>query len=126
MNTLPKNLQRQRGVGFVMLIFIVAVCGEVLFLVLKLFPVYSQYFNVKTVIAGMANSEEVRSGTVNEIRRSFERRASIAYVDIITAEDLEITKEGGETVVTAAWQQKVPLFSGYALLIDLSATTANK
>ena len=120
------NLQRQRGMGFVMLIFVLAVCAVVLFLGLKLFPVYSQLFNVKTVMKAMANSEEVRTGTVSDIRKSFDRRATIGYVEIITSEDLEITKEGGETVVTAAWQPKIPLFTGYTLLIDMSVSTADK
>lgn len=119
----PKS---QRGVGFFMLVFIFAVCAVVVLLGLKLFPVYSQYFNVRSVISAMANSEEVKSGTVAEIRNSFGRRASIAYIEVITGDDLEITKEGGETVVVAAWQQRVPLFTGYTLLIDLSASTADK
>ena len=126
MKTPQTNLQRQRGMGFIMLIFILAVCAVVLMLGLKLFPVYSQFFNVKSVIKAMANSEEVRTGTVADIRKSFYRRATIGYVEVITADDLEITKEGGETVVIAAWQQKVPLFNGYTLLIDLSASTADK
>ena len=119
-----RSPNRQRGIGFIMLIFIFAVCGVVVLLGLKLFPVYSQYFNVRGVISAMATSEEVRSGTVAEIRKSFDRRATIAYVEVISGDDLEITKEAGETVVTAAWQQKVPLFTGYTLLIDLSASTA--
>lgn len=126
MKTPQKNLHRQRGIGFVMLIFVFAVCAVVLLLGMKLFPVYSQLFNIKSVFKAMAASEEVKSGTVAEIRKSFERRASIAYVDAISSEDLEITKDGGETVVTAAWQQKIPLFTGYTLLIDLSVSTADK
>ena len=121
-----KNLHRQRGMGFVMLIFIFAVCGAVLLLGLKIFPVYSQLFNVKSVMKAMAASEEVKTGTVAEIRKSFQRRASIAYVEAITSDDLEITKDGGETIVTAAWQEKIPLFTGYTLVIDLSASTADK
>ena len=119
-----RSPNRQRGIGFIMLIFIFAVCGVVVLLGLKLFPVYSQYFNVRGVISSMATSEEVRSGTVAEIRKSFDPRATIAYVEVISGDDLEITKEAGETVVTAAWQQKVPLFTGYTLLIELSASTA--
>lgn len=126
MKTLPGNLNRQRGMGFFMLVFVFAVCAVVVLLGLKLFPVYSQFFNVKTIIKAMATSEEVRSGTVAEIRKSFDRRATIGYVEVITADDLEITKEGGETVVTAAWQQKIPLFTGYTLVIDLSTSTADK
>ena len=126
MNTLRKNPQRQRGMGFVMLIFVLAVCAFVLLMGLKLFPVYSQFFNIKSVFKGMAASEEVRSGTVTEIRKSFDRRATIGYVEDITADDLEITKDGGETIVSAAWQKKIPLFTGYTLLVDLSVSTADK
>ena len=61
--------------GFIMLIFVLAVCAVVLMLGLKLFPVYSQLFNVKTVMKALANSEEVKSGTVSDIRKSFDRRA---------------------------------------------------
>jgi hypothetical protein len=93
---------------------------------LKLFPVYSQLFNVKSVFKALAASEEVKTGTVADIRKSFEKRATIGYVEVITKEDLEITKEGGETVVTAAWQEKIPLFTGYTLLVDLSVSTADK
>ena len=126
MYTPQKNLNCQRGMSFFMLVFVMAVCAVVLLLGLKLFPVYSQYFNIKSVFKGMATSEEVRSGTVAEIRKSFDRRATIGYVEDISADDLEITKEGGETVVTAAWQKKIPLFTGYTLLVDLSVSTADK
>lgn len=126
MYTPQKNLKRQHGMSFFMLVFVMAVCAVVLLLGLKLFPVYSQYFNIKSVFKGMAASEEVRSGTVAEIRKSFDRRATIGYVEDITADDLEITKEGGETVVTAAWQKKIPLLTGYTLLVDLSVSTADK
>ena len=126
MKTPQTNLHGQRGMGFIMLIFVLAVCAVVLMLGLKLFPVYSQLFNVKTVMKALANSEEVKSGTVADIRKSFDRRATIGYVEVITSEDLEITKEGGETIVTATWQQKLPLFTGYTLVIDLSVSTADK
>ena len=81
---------------------------------------------MKKIIASMAYGEEVKSGTVAEIRRSFDRRATIDYQKSVTAEDLEITKEGNETVVTAAWQQKIPLFTGYTLIVDFSASTTDK
>ncbi|MBL0124983.1 MAG: DUF4845 domain-containing protein [Betaproteobacteria bacterium] len=126
MKSPQRNLHNQQGMGFIMLIFVFAVCAVVLMLGLKLFPVYSQLFNVKSVFKAMAASEEVKTGTVADIRKSFEKRATIGYVEVITKEDLEITKEGGETVVTAAWQEKIPLFTGYTLVVDLSVSTADK
>ena len=126
MNILNKAKQHQHGIGFIGLIFIFAVCGVVLLLGLKLVPVYLEYFSIKKVIGAMAISEEVKSGTVSDIRKSFGRRSSIDNINAIQPEDLEITKDGGETVVTAVWQHKVALFTGYTLLVDFSVSTADK
>jgi len=123
---LRSGRNRQRGIGFIGIIFIFVVVGAVTLLGLKLVPAYLEYMSIKKVISTMASTEEVRAGTVTEIRKSFDRRASIDNINVITGQDLEISKEGGETVVQAIYQQKVVLFTGYTLLIDFAASTADK
>ena len=115
--------RRQRGVGFIGLIFIFAVVGVVLLISLKLVPVYLEMFSIKKVIASLAQSEEVKSGTVSDIRKSFDRRAVIDNIQAVSSADLEITKDAGETVVVATWQHRVVLFTGYTLLVDFSVST---
>lgn len=121
-----RSSYRQRGIGFIGLIAIFAVCAMIVLLGLKLVPAYIDYFTVKKILASMSTGEEVRTGTVSDIRKSFDRRATIDYQSSVTQEDLEISKEGGETVVTAAWTKRIPLFTGYTLLVDFSASTADK
>ncbi|MCY7389134.1 MAG: DUF4845 domain-containing protein [Burkholderiales bacterium] len=123
MKILTRSLRQQRGIGFIGLVFIFAVAAVILLLGLKLVPVYLELFSVKKVMAAMAQGEEVRSGTVTDIRKSFDRRAVIDNIQAVTAADLEITKDGGETVVVATWQHKVALFTGYTLLVDFSVST---
>ena len=118
-----KSLRHQRGVSFIALIFVFAVAAVVLLLGLKLVPVYLELFSVKKIMASMAQGEEVKSGTVTDIRKSFDRRAVIDNVQAVTGADLEITKDAGETVVVAAWQHRVALFTGYTLLVDFSVST---
>ena len=121
---IPKrSLRQQEGMGFIGLIFIFAVAAVVLLLGLKLVPVYLELFSVKKVMAAMAQGEEVKSGTVTDIRKSFDRRAVIDNIQAVTAADLEITKDAGETVVVATWQHRVALFTGYTLLVDFSVST---
>jgi hypothetical protein len=40
------------------------------------------------------------------------------------AEALEVTKEGGETVITAVWSVKVPMIYNFSACLDFVATTA--
>lgn len=117
------SFRRQRGVGFIGLIFIFAVVGFVLLMGMKLVPVYLEMFSIKKVLASMAKSEEVKSGTVSDIRKSFDRRAVIDNIQAVSSGDLEITKDAGETVVVATWQHRVNLFTGYTLLVDFSVST---
>ena len=123
MKTLTRNFRRQRGIGFVSLIFVFAVCAVVLLLGMKLVPVYLELFSVKKVMAAMAQGEDVKSGTVTDIRKSFDRRAVIDNIQAVSGQDLEISKDAGETVVVATWQHRVALFTGYTLLVDFSVST---
>ena len=121
---IPINgLKRQQGIGFVGLIFIFAVAAVVLLLGLKLMPVYLEYFSVKKVVAAMAKGEDIKTGTVTDIRKSFTRRAVIDNIQAVTGDDLEITKDSGETVIVATWQHKVGLFTGFTLLVDFSVSS---
>ncbi|MFO0115600.1 MAG: DUF4845 domain-containing protein [Betaproteobacteria bacterium] len=116
---------KQRGVGFVTLCLYFVVAGVIILGGLKLIPHYIEYLSVKKVISAMARSEEVKSGTVAEIRNNFDRRRVIDNIVVLRGADLEIGKENNETVVSAVWQANVPLFPGYTLLIDFSASTAD-
>lgn len=115
---------RQRGVGFITLCLYFVVAGVILLGGLKMLPHYLEYFSIKKVIAAMASSEEVKTGTVAEIRASFDRRAVIDNIAAVKGLDLEISKENNETVVSAVWQPRIVLFPGHTLLIDFEASTA--
>lgn len=114
---------RQRGVSLVNLIVTLAVLGFLGVMASKLIPAYVEYFSVKKMFAAMEAAGDLK-GTVREIRTSFERRNNIEDVRDVHPEDLEITKEGGETVITATWSNKVPLVSNVSACLDFMVTTA--
>ncbi len=116
----------QRGAGMITVIMYFVVIGMVGLISLKLLPHYLEYFSVKKVIASMAVGEEVKSGTVADIRSSFDRRASIDNISAIKGADLDITKENNETIVVAAWQPRIALIPGYTLLVDFTVSSADK
>ncbi len=123
---LPTSPYRQRGmsfIGFVLIFALVALFGLVL---MRVFPAQMDAWAVKKILASMSVSEEVKSGTVKDIRDSFDRRAMVDNVNSIKGSDLEISKENNEVIVAAIWQQRVPLFANYTLLIDFNMSTSDK
>jgi hypothetical protein len=89
----------------------------------KLMPAYIEFFAVKKILAAMEQAGDLKN-PVREIRRSFDTRNAIEDVKSVKGEDLEITKEGGETVVSANWSVKVPLVNNIAACLDFAVTTA--
>ena len=116
-------MQKQRGVSLMGLIITLAVLGFLAVMAAKLLPAYIDYFSVKKMFATMEQAGDLKQG-VREIRRSFDTRNAIENVQAVKGDDLEITKEGGETVVTAAWSVKVPLVSNVSACLDFMVTTA--
>lgn len=120
------QLQAQRGVGMLALMFYLVVGAVVTLLCLKLIPFYIDYLSIKRVVAAMATGEDLKTASVLELRKSFDRRANIDNIQMLKGEDLDISKDNGETVISATWEQRVPLVKGFTLLVEFSVSTANK
>ena len=114
---------KQRGVSLTGLIITLAVLGFIAVMAAKLMPAYVEYFTVKKMFAAMEQAGDLK-GTVRDIRRSFDTRNAIEDVKSVKGEDLEITKEGGETVITATWSTKVSMVSNVSACLDFMVTTS--
>jgi len=113
----------QRGISLVGLIITLAVVGFIGVMAAKLIPAYVDYFAVRKMFAAMEAAGDLK-GNVRDIRHSFELRNNIESVNDVHPEDLEITKEGGETVMSVSWSKKVPLVSNISACLDFYVTTA--
>ena len=116
-------MQKQRGVSLMGLIITLAVLGFLAVMAAKLMPAYIDYFSVQKMFKTMEQAGDLKLG-VRDIRRAFDTRNAIENVQAVKGDDLEITKEGGETVVAANWSVKIPLVSNISACLDFSVTTA--
>ena len=116
-------MQKQRGITLSGTIITLAVLGFLAVMAAKLLPAYIDYFSVKKMFATMEQAGDLKL-SVREIRKSFDTRNTIEDVKAVKGDDLEIGKEGGETVVSANWSVKIPLVSNISACLDFSVTTA--
>jgi hypothetical protein len=114
---------KQRGVSFlvVFLIGVMIALGAVG--AMKILPAYSEFQTAKKAINGVASGEG-RTGNVSEVRKAFDRRANIDSISAITGGDLDVSKDGGEVVISFAYSKKIPLFANVSVCIDFAASTA--
>jgi Tfp pilus assembly protein PilE len=114
---------KQRGLSLLALVFGLVVAAVVALVGMKVFPAYSEFMQSKKAIGAVA-ANEARGGSVVEIRKAFDRYANIDNITTLAGTDLDISKDGGELVISFAYQKKIPLFYNVSLLIDFAASTA--
>ncbi len=117
-----RNLQRGLTLGgLIVWLFILAI---VALLGMKLVPAYMEYGTARNAIEAIAR--ERNASTPAEVRRAFESRAAIDDINTVKGSDLEITKEGGETVISFAYRKEVPLFANVGVYMDFAASSRGR
>jgi hypothetical protein len=114
--------ERQRGVslgGLLVVVFIVVIVGITS---LKVIPGYIEYGKAKAAIEAIAGDRS-KTGSVAEVRKAYDARATIDDISTPKAGDLEITKEGGNVVISFSYRKEFPLFSNVGMYVDFAASS---
>jgi hypothetical protein len=114
---------RQQGLSLMGLVFGAFILFFAAILGMKLLPPYLEYFSVKKALSGIDQQTRGRGASPAEVRRLFENRSAVDSIDSVKASDLEITKQGNDVVVSAAYRKEVPLFANLGVYIDFRASS---
>jgi hypothetical protein len=112
--------RKQLGVSLIGLIVVSAIIIAMLLVAMKLAPSYIEFFAIKKAVNAIA-SDKTASSSVAEVRKSFDKYATIDDISTIKGSDLEISKEGGSTVIRAQYRREIPLVANVGVYIDFVA-----
>lgn len=118
-------MRKQNGVGMFGMMFIILMIVFSAIVLMRVAPAYIEYFSIKKVFAAMKNDPELNTMTVKQVRSSFDRRASIDDIKSVTGEDLEVSKDAGQTSVAANYSRKAPLFGNLSLVMDFAVASSD-
>src|SRR4051812_45550076 len=100
-------MRHQRGLSLMGLIVGLGLAAFLAVMGMKILPAYIEYFKVKKIFAAMEQGGDL-NGDVRAIRGAYERRNAIEDVHSVSGADLEVSKAGGDTSISATWSTKVP------------------
>ena len=107
--------RQQRGISLLGLIFWGVVISALAAVVIKVFPVVTEYQTISRMVGKLAREG---GSTVPEIRASFDKYKTVEYgIESIGAKDLEISKEDDKIVISFAYDKEVELVDPVYLLI---------
>jgi len=116
----------QRGLSLNVLMLGGAVLALVSLLAMKAIPPWIEYGNLVKAVKGTAGDAGLKDASMAKVRDAFTRRADMDDVKSVTAQDLEITKESGELVISFKYESKVPLFHNVSLLFEFEGSSAKQ
>ena len=108
--------RRQRGLTLIGLLISGIIIALIALVVMRVVPTVIEYFNIKKAVVRATSSSP--TGLPSEIRTAFDRAQAIDDFSAIAAKDLVITKVNDKTVVSFAYEKRVPLFGPASLLIE--------
>jgi Tfp pilus assembly protein PilE len=119
-------MKLQRGFGLNTLMVGGAIFAVVALLAMKVLPPWMEYGNLVKAVKGTATDTSLQDATVAQVRAAFGRRADMDDVKSVTPQDLDITKEGGDLVISFSYSKKVPLFGNASLVFDFEGSSSAK
>ncbi len=114
---------KQRGVsfsGFIMVAFVLIFAA---ILGMKMVPAYMHSTQLSSIFKSIATDPAMQSASIKEIKDSYQKRAMMNSITDITAEDIDIDKEGTMLSLSASYSVKIPLFANITLLLDFSPSS---
>ncbi|MEY8875376.1 MAG: DUF4845 domain-containing protein [Leptothrix sp. (in: b-proteobacteria)] len=104
-----------RGFTLIGLLFWAVLVSMVGLVTLRVLPTVNEYSTIRRTVEKVAKNG---GNTVPEIRAAFERYKGIEYgITSVSGQDLQITKDNDEVVVSFAYDKEIELFGPVFLLI---------
>ena len=104
-----RNMHRQKGVTLLGFIMILAVVGFFAFIIMRLFPVYSEYYGVLQALKAVQVEPGVASKTPEQIKDSLDRKFYISYVTSVKKNNVKVTRKDGGYIVNVKYEVRGPL-----------------
>jgi hypothetical protein len=117
-------MKHQRGMTFISMMILIVLGVSITLLGVKLAPSYIEFFSVKKIMSAMAKDPAFPTMSPQEVRNSFDRRATIDYVDSINGKDLDLSKENGQNVASVEYSKRIPLVLNISACLDFEASTS--
>ncbi len=114
--------RKQAGVSLSGLLVSAVLIATIALLGMRVIPHVIEYFQIVKAVKSVSNDPNARA-SVADVRKAFDRHATVDNISAITPQDLEITKEGNDVVISFAYEKRVPLFGNVSLLLDFQGSS---
>jgi hypothetical protein len=117
MNVSPN---RQQGLTFISLVFILGLIAFFVLLGLKIGPIYLDHSKVASALAEIEKTPDIEEQSEAEIRSSLSKRFDINYVNDVTQNDITVTHHGSYLKVVIEYEVVRKIAGNLSVLVEFN------
>ncbi len=117
------NARKQSGLTLSGMIVTLIVVAIIVVFGMRVIPDVVEYGKIVSVIKTLARDPDLRQASPAEIRRAYENRAIVDNIKSVTPQDLDISKDNGNLVLSFAYSKRIPVAGPVSLLIDFEGSS---
>ncbi len=104
-----KTMKTQRGMTLTSFLAVAIVVGFGLYVAMKLFPMYQEYYAVKAALKGLAKEQGVAGMEPGQVQQMFFRRLYINYSENVKPENVKMKRINGGWDMIVNYEVRRPL-----------------
>jgi hypothetical protein len=112
----------QRGITLLGFIIVLAVVGLFAYVGMKLFPMYSEYYSVRSAMKGLASEPGIANTDPRKIQDLFFRRLYISYSENVKPEHVKIKRVGAGWQMDVKYEVRKPLIANLDVVGKFEST----
>ena len=112
----------QRGLSIIGFLFVAAVGMVVAMVGFRVTPAVIEYYSVQRALADSLQDIRDPGSAMNDVRRSFQKRADAGYIESVRGADIEFKREKNQITASLAWTRRLHLVANASLLLEFEAT----
>ena len=108
---------QQRGIsliGWAVILLVAVILGTA---ALRMVPAYLEYNTISSAIKSLQQDSKTALMSPREVREALHKRFTINQVNVISVNDLAITKEGGVLTIGTDYEVREPMFYNVSIVM---------
>ena len=114
MMTMPSQQCGISLIGWAVILLVAIVFGTA---ALRMVPVYMEHNTISSTIKSLLQDSKTALMSPREVREALSKRFTINQVNVITVNDLAITKEGGILKISTDYEVREPMFYNVSIVM---------
>lgn len=112
----------QSGITLLGFIVVLAVVGLFAYIGMKLFPMYSEFYSVKSALKGLSNEPGIGNTDPAKIQDLFFRRLYISYAENVKPENVKIKRVDDGWQMDVSYEVRKPVIANLDVVGKFDAT----